>query len=333
MGSRGSFALLVVVVVATLARRGHAQTRCQSPRPHVVLELAGAWPDGERGAITAELRAALETQRIELCLVASERPVARVLLEQDGPDRVRVSIGDQVTDKRVERTLELSSFAPETRSLAIAIAADELLRASWAELLLVDAPPPAMEPPPEVREAVERSIPRALPEDDAWLELTVPLEGFGGGDVWWGGSLRAERWWVERVALRVGLGGRGSPTSDVELGQVRGRALVAELDVLVGLVGRPREGWHLGLGAGLWAAWASYRGDAADGVNEGRDSSAVVVPRGSFVGRYSFGPLRLGLELGAGGALIGAAATADGMRVRGSHGWLLHAGLSFGVRL
>ena len=42
---------------------------------------------------------------------------------------------------------------------------------------------------------------------------------------------------------------------------------------------------------------------------------------------------QLKARIGAGGALIGAAATADGMRVRGSHGWLLHAGLSFGVRL
>lgn len=312
-----------------------AQT-CRTAHPHVVLELTGDWPDGDRAAVTVELRAALETQELELCLNA-ERPIARVRLERLGEARVLVAIGDAVTDKRVERTLDLASFAPETHSLAVAIAADELLRASWAELLLVDAPPPAIEPPREVRAAVARSVPLVGGEPStAWLDLVVPLDRFGGGDLWLGGGLRAERWWAERVALRVGLGGRGAPSRSDALGDVLARALVAELDVLVGVFGEPERGPHLGVAAGLWTAWVSYRGRVADGaldVGAARESGAVVAPRGSLFARYGFGPVRIGLELAVGGAALGVVSTADGARVTGSHGALVQATFAFGVKL
>jgi len=312
-----------------------AQT-CRTAHPHVVLELTGDWPDGERAAVTVELRAALDTQELELCLSA-ERPIARVRLERLGERRVLVAIGDAVTDKRVERILDLSSFAPETRSLAVAIAADELLRASWAELLLVDAPPPAIDPPREVRAAVARSVPTvAAAPSTAWLDLVVPLDRFGGGDLWLGGGLRAERWWAERVSLRVGLGGRGAPSRGAALGDVLARALVAELDVLVGVFGEPERGPHLGLAAGVWTAWVSYRGREDDDtldVGVARESGAVVAPRGSLFARYGFGPVRVGLELAVGGAALGLVATADGARVTGSHGTLVQATLAFGVKL
>jgi len=331
-----------LVAVALLASQAwptspaRAQT-CRSAHPHVILELTGDWPDGERAAVTVELRAALDTQELELCLNA-ERPIARVRLERLGERRVLVAIGDAVTDKRVERTLDLASFAPETRSLAVAIAADELLRASWAELLLVDAPPPAIEPPREVRAAVARSVPSvgAVEPSTAWLDLVVPLDRFGGGDLWLGGGLRAERWWAERVSLRVGLGGRGAPARSGALGDVLARALVAELDVLVGVFGEPERGPHLGVAAGVWTAWVSYRGRVDDGaldVGAARESGAVVAPRGSLFARYGFGPVRVGLELAVGGAVLGVVSTADGARVTGSHGALVQATLAFGVKL
>lgn len=344
---------VVLLACVSLATSTRAQTTCRSPRPHVMLELAGDWPDGERATVTVELRAALDAQELELCLDRSATvsptearatsearpaettgPVARVRLTYESDARVIVAIGDAVTDKRVERRLELASFPPETRSLAIAIAADELLRASWAELLLIDAPAPAMDPPREVRAAVARSV-RSGPTEPslAWLELAVPIERFGGGDLWLGGSLRAERWWAERVALRVGIGGRGSTSHGTALGDVLARALVAELDVLVGIFGDPAEGPHLGVAAGVCTAWVSYRGRADEGVGAARDSGAVVAPRGSFFARYGFGPMRLGLELAAGGAVLGTVATADGARVSGSHGALVQVTLTFGVKL
>jgi len=334
----GLVALLASGLVSGLTTSDAAAQACRSAHPHVVLELTGDWPDGERGAVTVELRAALEAQELELCLTAPDRPVARVRLERLDERRVLVAIGDAVTDKRVERALDLSSFAPETRSLAVAIAADELLRASWAELLLVDAPPPAIEPPREVRAAVARSVPSVVATEPstAWLDLVVPLDRFGGGDLWLGGGLRAERWWAERVALRVGLGGRGAPSRSDALGDVLARALVAELDVLVGVFGEPERGPHLGVAAGVWTAWVSYRGRAADDtidVDATRASGAVVAPRGSFFARYGFGPVRIGLELAVGGAVLGLTSTADGARVTGSHGALVQATLAFGVKL
>lgn len=331
--------LVLVVALVWSASLGEAlaQTTCRPSGPFVTLELVGVWPEGERGAVTAELRAALATEDFELCLASrvDRQPVARVRLERRDLEHVLVAIGDAVTDKRVERELDLTSFTADAQPLAIAIAADELLRASWAELLLVDAPPPAMEPPSQVRAAVERSLPPSTrpEESDAWLELALPLERFDGGDLWLGASLRAERWWVQRVGVRLGLGARGALASDDVLGEVRGRSWAAELDVLVGLLGDPRRGGHLGLGAGTLVSWTTYRATPEPGVTANDASGLVLSLRGLAFARWTFGVVRLGVELGAGGALVGAAATANDTRVTGSHGLLLQGALTFGVRL
>src|SRR5690606_19264247 len=46
----------------------------------------------------------------------------------------------------------------DARALAVSSSADELLRASWAELMISDAPAPKMKPPPEVMSAVQSSL-------------------------------------------------------------------------------------------------------------------------------------------------------------------------------
>jgi hypothetical protein len=75
-----------------------------------------------------------------------------------------IQIGDNVTDKRVERTMDLTAMPPDARPLAVATSADELLRASWAELRMTDAPEPAMTPPPTVLAAVASSLRPSEPE-------------------------------------------------------------------------------------------------------------------------------------------------------------------------
>jgi hypothetical protein len=62
--------------------------------------------------------------------------VAEVALVQREPALVAIQVEDYTTGKRVARDVRLARIPSGGVALAIAIAADELLRASWAELLL-----------------------------------------------------------------------------------------------------------------------------------------------------------------------------------------------------
>jgi hypothetical protein len=67
---------------------------------------------------------------------------------------VTLSIDDLVTRKSVRRAVALDDIPPRARPRALALAMAELLRASWAELALVDAPEPSSPPPEPIRRAV-----------------------------------------------------------------------------------------------------------------------------------------------------------------------------------
>jgi len=75
---------------------------------------------------------------------------------------VEITIEDGATSKTVRRRLSLGDVARPARPRAIALAVAELLRASWSELRLPDAPPPSIPVPPAVRLAAFEHAP-ALP--------------------------------------------------------------------------------------------------------------------------------------------------------------------------
>ena len=120
-------------------------------------------------ALARHLTVELDTRGIDLCegSAAPHRPVGRVLLRveraQAGRTTALIRIGDEVTDKRIERTMDLTDVPTDSRPLSVAAAADELLRASWAELLIEDAPPPRTQPPPAVIAAVHSTTRPIVP--------------------------------------------------------------------------------------------------------------------------------------------------------------------------
>lgn len=126
-------------LVVTSAR---GEDTCISHLSYVHLASSDA---GDRlvEALAPHLRAELHGRDIGVCLGeegdsanARRDPVAEILLHDDG-QTVTITIHDLVTDKRVERELDLASLPADTRLLAIATSVDELLRASWLETLLV----------------------------------------------------------------------------------------------------------------------------------------------------------------------------------------------------
>ena len=110
---------------------------CPDARPWVRID---ATPD-----VTRLLRAELAPKHIDLCdapAPGAPAPIASltVALASDTAT-VRVEVRDRVTAKDVTRDVSLADVPEDTRALTIALAADELLRASWVELSLANAPP------------------------------------------------------------------------------------------------------------------------------------------------------------------------------------------------
>lgn len=315
--------------------------RCAESDASVGLQFEGEWPEGRRGAVVAELRAALRVQDLLLCLeVESDAPpIASLHLVESGPDTVRVEVRDRVTAKRVERRLSLSDFPDDSRPLAIAVAADELLRASWAELVLVDAPEPAIEPPAPVQAMVQRER-RSVSEETTgrpsaarFLSLGGTLRWHGDGALFGGGVLRIEIGVHERVAFALAASGARAHGEVVEVGSIDGLAMRGGLDGIVGLLGTT-DALQLVAIAGIRTGWARFVGQATDTDTEGQELTGVTASvHGGIEGRAHLGAFQLRLGVSVGGALAGIGATANGERVIGTGGVEIALTLGVGVRL
>ena len=334
---------LILGFVASLAGEAvaEAQPTCRQRRPYLELSMDGAWPDGTRGGVVAELRAALRAQDFNLCLVEGDQrdSVAMIRLERIDDGHVRIEVHDAVTDKHVWRNLDVSGFDESGRTLAIAIGADELVRASWAELMLEGAPEPATPPPPEVVAVVDRAVERAAEARGiapssfpVWLDAAMNLEHYTGGELHLGGSLSIEPWMHERVGLRIGLGGRSGVRRDGELGSVRARSVSGELDLVFGLWGEAKRGWQLVGMAGAFVGWLRFRSRPLPGVTAQDDSGVIAGGKAALALRWSAGPARFFFEAGVGAPFSGVAALDGEARLSGAYGLQTHARIGIGVR-
>lgn len=307
---------------------------CRAEGDYLEMSLEGDWPDGAGGAIFAELQAALRVRDIELCVTSPSpsRAIARVRFERGQNAHVIIRVFDHVTDKEVSRSVLVADFGPGAQSLALAVAADELVRASWAELTLEDAPIEASEAPAVVRRAVrETSIVPTTPRSVRWLSLSFTFNAFSGGELQLGGSVGFERWLTSRVGLRIVGEGRASLLQVGEFGNVRGRVLSAGLGVLLRLnqPGPVTLAWTVGAQAG----WIRFSAEAAPGARAADQSSALLGLRTGLSLRYSLGVVRFALEGGVGAPILGAAAQDGSRQLTGATGFQGYGTFSFAVRL
>src|SRR5207237_7403060 len=128
----------MLAVVAMGGGRPAAAAQCPATEPWVRIELrAAAWTSAARDRVLDDLRRTLAGQGIDAC-VSNDQPAADPLatlaidLPPDGPARAEIEVRDAVTQKRVRREVDLAGIPPDGREVAIAIEADELLRATWA---------------------------------------------------------------------------------------------------------------------------------------------------------------------------------------------------------
>jgi hypothetical protein len=163
------------------------------------------------------LRAELSSRTIGVCLSpnGSRKPIAEVSLRVEHPDNgpviATIRIRDRVTDKHIERTVDLTKLPADSRPMAVAASTDELLRASWVELALNDAPPPAMPPPPAVEHAIEKTL---RPEKAAPSILEVGASAIGSSYFGHRVAVGGREWIAAWFSPHIGLDLR----FDVEVG-------------------------------------------------------------------------------------------------------------------
>jgi hypothetical protein len=290
-------------------------------RPWVSVAFGGqAWTAERERSVLEDLRAGLRLKGIDACRLGSEGgepPLA--LLELEAVEQERVSVGievhDALTEKRVSRDLDLRRVAEDARPLAIAAAADELLRASWAELALSDAPAPSRPPPPEVQEAMRRSFSAAhlstggnakalgggaSSARDHAFGARGAFEHHGAGHAQLGAEAYLGVWFEPRWGFELGAGLREGLSRDADHGSVQSRALTSAADVTFALLPRG-GGLELAGKLGVSLASVRMRGRPNAGAVAAEGAGVDVHARGGFALAYALWPaLALRADLAAG---------------------------------
>ncbi|MEM6955693.1 MAG: hypothetical protein AAF645_08390 [Myxococcota bacterium] len=228
--------------------------------------------------------------------------------------RLRLRVFDTLTEKALEKTLELDGGEmPSHRSLALLVAS--LVEMSWLELL--EQAPSADSQVENAARVAERAARRRLPPVDQGSALRIglvywPAQSAPGADFEWA-YVRQPR---PRLCLRFGAGSslfsRPLPISD---GRTRARALTARSG-LAYCHSRPRGGYALGVQSAVGVAWLRADSDRAHTAIEGGTASAAI--HGSAWGH--FGQWLLGAHLALANTFWGPEgfdSGASAIRVRG----------------
>jgi len=216
---------LLLAILGIVAREPQVRansTGCgQTSRPWVELDTHDFAPEIPIQAFVSLLGAELGSHGLDLCTSGDGPNTAvatvRVSPRPDGI-ALTIEVHDALTDKQVSRDVVLHGVPLDGRPLTVAIAADELLRASWAELALRTAGPPTRPVPSEVTETVRDAI-SLSPKPAGLVEIGVALtwQQYTRGLVLYGAEARAALRVTNRLRLGAQFGvSRGVPLSSVD---------------------------------------------------------------------------------------------------------------------
>lgn len=287
------------------SRDARAQTgsECSGEKPWVAV--AGQVPEAFARSVRSELRAGLAPGDIEVCEAGpagAPEPLARVVIVQVESPRARYSVDviDSVTQKRVGRDLQLDRLPADGRALALAVAAEELLRASWAELALRGVHSAQTAPPPAVRAVVEKSTPLpAPPKRFTAFGARLAFERWLGGQTHYGADLFGVVP-LGRVAGGVfAVGARRALSEQAPHGSIGANALSLEAGVSLNFF--RQAGLDLGAFVSGRVLRVSFEPEAASGVQAEPQSGLAMTSRvGLSLAFGSAGLVRSYSTLGAG---------------------------------
>jgi hypothetical protein len=227
---RGIIAAGVLLAAMTTSRDLAAASASCSGQGRPWVGITGSAP--ELSALSELLRAELGSRGIDLCAGPEgpdTAPIATVDVSLSGQGaQIVVEVRDQLTAKRVDREVDLASVPTDSRPLTLAVAADELLRASWAELALASAPRPSAPIPPEVDASLTRDLVRpSRSTNTAAFGAVGAIEHWGGGATLYGADLRVTAWLASPLTATLRLGLRDGLTVTAPDGDVHATAWVA----------------------------------------------------------------------------------------------------------
>lgn len=333
-------ALSALVLLAGLvgARAARAELGCDGERPWVRVQLrTEGWSQAQRQRVLLNLQHTFAAQGIDACLdeKAPKSPaLAALSIDIDPQSRasVEIEVRDSVTHKRVGREVDLRPIPDDGRELAVAIEADELLRASWAELALDTERARAAKPRPQVVESVRRVLSPSRVRSSSTLGARAAGEYYPGqGTLLLGADALGSVTLGPRSALELSLGMRTSPTFSAEHGSVRALAFGAGVRLLLRIVGD--DAASLEGGAGFSGNWLQFRAEPSAPASGSPYTDWLVLARAGVLCRLGLGrALELSAGLTGGGAVRGVEATDAGRVVAGASGLELGATLGLGAR-
>jgi hypothetical protein len=330
---------------------------CQYDR-YIVLDTREGFDPALAAEVRKDLAAELGPRGFGVCTarVPDGELVAEVWLGMPEATLVSIQVDDLLTGKRVSRDVPLARIPVGGTALAIAIAADELLRASWAELSLPrrdedeEQPQKRAEATPGLqsgpRTGLERGAShrvvnaRASPGSERAalrparaLSLGLVL-GYTRSPRSWNalglelrGGARAFGWgWAE-----AGFGGFGALEVDGAAGSVRARGVSASVSLGACAPDIGRLSMCGGARGGL--QWIQFRGlRPASGRGFERDLASFVLSAVGQLGVHMSRRFVALFELALGGAPLGARAD-DGVRtLMGVDGFVFSTGAGLGFR-
>jgi hypothetical protein len=319
--------IAVASSIALAAANAAAADECLTPdATGVEMSMEGA-SDDLAFRVRQELRAELSSRQVLLCDKMG-RPMAHLDVRISA-DSAELVIRDAVTAKVVERTIELGPLAQDARPVAIALAIDELLRASWAELLLQhDNRAPQVRPAaPKNVERARASVNVAEPETHAALGMVVVLDDHTAGQTRMGTTLSASwapvPWW--RWSLRFGY--RRSLTAHAADGSIEADAYLFGSDTQLRVFVPTKRFAFWGF-AGIDVGRVNFHGAPMPGVAVSSPwASSVDVFAGVRIVWSLSRAFELCSSLAIGAPLLDASATDNGVVVAGTRGVLLSADL------
>lgn len=272
--------------------------RAQSPAPPLPARVRIVPPACTEGPFDTSawidlVRSELETDGVESVVLDAdpEARAAAAVVRLEAPvcradaDEALLSIDDELTHKSVQRRVSLAELSPSARPRALALALAELLRATWAELALPDAPDAESAPTPIRRAMLLRLRPLVLAAHSTAaptsffahdLGLALDARTFPGHNAALLGARALYGWspWA-RVPLRLRLdaGGLGGTSFDRY-----GRISLSLVSVGFGaMLTGGGERLDFALGPRLEAGWAWVEGVSTRPGIDGATGNASIL--------------------------------------------------------
>jgi hypothetical protein len=269
--------------------------------PWLRLEASSSVSRPWAASVAAHLGIELASRGVAVCLAPAHDdtapappdappPLAVVELRLDPTNLLEVAIVDRSTGNRLTREVALDSIPQDARPLGIALAADELLRASWLEALIDQRKisPDSTAPvtvPAHVDEPVRPAAPPAL-SPAAELSVWGAGEHATGGLTLGGFDARAA--WGRRVEVQARLGYRAGASVSAAHGDIESNALLGGLSLAYAFM-RRESPWGAQIFVRVDVARVAFVGQAAAGATGSSGSALTELAGGGVSGWRSLG--------------------------------------------